>query len=85
MDASNGLKDEGALEEKNNPAIPAPGDGPDSGGYSPKLSDENKQIADLLTELITTRKTWGFGQYFFVPAQCLGPLREPQTALSDLL
>jgi putative transposase len=36
--------------------------------YSPKLSDENKQIADLLIELTTTRKTWGFGLGFFACA-----------------
>ncbi|WP_156178101.1 IS3 family transposase [Puniceibacterium sp. IMCC21224] len=29
--------------------------------YSPLLSDENEQIADLLVGLTDTRKTWGFG------------------------
>ena len=29
--------------------------------YSPKLKDENEEIADLLVELTDARKTWGFG------------------------
>ena len=29
--------------------------------YSPKLDDENEQIADLLLGLTTAKKTWGFG------------------------
>jgi len=29
--------------------------------YSPLLSDENEQIADLLVGLTEARKTWGFG------------------------
>ena len=32
--------------------------------YSPKLSDENEQIADLLIGLTTAKKTWGFGLCF---------------------
>jgi len=32
--------------------------------YSPLLSDENEQIADLLTGLTDARKTWGFGLCF---------------------
>ena len=28
--------------------------------YSPKLDDENKQIADLLLGLTTAKKTWGW-------------------------
>lgn len=32
--------------------------------YSPLLSDENAQIADLLVGLTTARKTWGFGRCF---------------------
>jgi putative transposase len=32
--------------------------------YSPKLRDENEQIADLLIGLTTARKTWGFGLCF---------------------
>jgi len=32
--------------------------------YSPLLSDENAQIADLLVGLTTARKTWGFGLCF---------------------
>lgn len=32
--------------------------------YSPLLSDENAQIADLLTGLTDARKTWGFGLCF---------------------
>jgi len=28
--------------------------------YSPKLCDENEEIADLLTGLTEARKTWGF-------------------------
>lgn len=32
--------------------------------YSPKLDDENAQIADLLVGLTTARKTWGFGLCF---------------------
>ncbi len=32
--------------------------------YSPQLSDENEQIADLLTGLTDARKTWGFGLCF---------------------
>ncbi|SLN69482.1 hypothetical protein AQS8620_03283 [Aquimixticola soesokkakensis] len=29
--------------------------------YSPKLDDENEQIADLLLGLTNAKKTWGFG------------------------
>ena len=29
--------------------------------YSPLLSDENEQIADLLVGLTDARNTWGFG------------------------
>jgi putative transposase len=29
--------------------------------YSPKLDNENEQIADLLLGLTKPRKTWGFG------------------------
>jgi len=29
--------------------------------YSPKLRDENEEIADLLVGLTEARKTWGFG------------------------
>ena len=32
--------------------------------YSPLLSDENEEIADLLVGLTTARKTWGFGLCF---------------------
>jgi putative transposase len=32
--------------------------------YSPKLDDENEQIADLLLGLTTAKKTWGFGLCF---------------------
>ncbi|WP_152610572.1 IS3 family transposase [Leisingera sp. ANG-DT] len=32
--------------------------------YSPKLNEENEQIADLLLGLTTARKTWGFGLSF---------------------
>ncbi len=32
--------------------------------YSPKLSDENEEIADLLVGLTDARKTWGFGLCF---------------------
>ena len=32
--------------------------------YSPKLRDENAQIADLLVGLTDARKTWGFGLCF---------------------
>ena len=32
--------------------------------YSPLLSDENEQIADLLVGLTKARKTWGFGLCF---------------------
>ena len=32
--------------------------------YSPKLQDENAQIADLLAGLTEARKTWGFGPCF---------------------
>ena len=32
--------------------------------YSPLLSDENDQIADLLVGLTEARKTWGFGLCF---------------------
>lgn len=32
--------------------------------YSPKLKDENEEIADLLTGLTGARKTWGFGLCF---------------------
>ena len=32
--------------------------------YSPKLKDENEEIADLLVELTDARKRWGFGLCF---------------------
>ena len=32
--------------------------------YSPLLSDENEEIADLLVGLTDTRKNWGFGLCF---------------------
>src|SRR6056297_1126336 len=32
--------------------------------YSPKLDDENEQIADLLLGLTTAKQTWGFGLCF---------------------
>ena len=32
--------------------------------YSPKLQDENEEIADLLVGLTDARKTWGFGLCF---------------------
>ena len=32
--------------------------------YSPKLSDENERIADLLVGLTQAKKTWGFGLCF---------------------
>ena len=32
--------------------------------YSPLLSDENEEIADLLIGLTDARKTWGFGLCF---------------------
>ena len=32
--------------------------------YSPKLKDENEEIADLLVGLTDARKTWGFGLCF---------------------
>ena len=53
--------------------------------YSPKLQDENEQIADLLVGLTEARKTWGFGAMLFAPAQCPGPFMEPQKGLPDLL
>ena len=53
--------------------------------YSPLLSDENEQIADLLVGLTAARKTWGFGAMLFAPAQCPRPFMEPQKGLPDLL
>ena len=32
--------------------------------YSPLLSDENEEIADLLVGLTNAKKTWGFGLCF---------------------
>ncbi len=32
--------------------------------YSPKIDDENEQIADLLLGLVKAKKTWGFGLCF---------------------
>ena len=32
--------------------------------YSPRLKDENEEIADLLVGLTDARKTWGFGLCF---------------------
>ena len=32
--------------------------------YSPKLRDENEEIADLLVGLTNAKKTWGFGLCF---------------------
>ena len=32
--------------------------------YSPKLDDENEQIADLLLGLTKAKKSWGFGLCF---------------------
>lgn len=32
--------------------------------YSPRLDDENEQIADLLLGLTKVKKTWGFGLCF---------------------
>jgi len=32
--------------------------------YSPKLDEENEQIADLLLGLTAPKKTWGFGLCF---------------------
>ena len=32
--------------------------------YSPKLDDENEQIADLLLGLTRAKKSWGFGLCF---------------------
>jgi putative transposase len=42
--------------------------------YSPKLNDENEQIADLLIGLTKARKTWGFGLCFLYlrNVQCHG-------------
>ena len=40
--------------------------------YSPKLCDENGQIAELLVDLTTARKTWGFGLCFLYLRNVLG-------------
>ena len=45
--------------------------------YSPLLSDENEEIADLLVGLTTARKTWGFEHMFPASTQCAGPSVEP--------
>ena len=39
--------------------------------YSPKLKDENEEIADLLVGLTEARKTWGSGDVFciFAPSR----------------
>ena len=36
--------------------------------YSPKLNNENEQIADLLIGLTRAKKTWGFGLCFLYRA-----------------
>ncbi len=36
--------------------------------YSPKLKDENEEIADLLVGLTDARKTWGLGCAFCICA-----------------
>jgi putative transposase len=42
--------------------------------YSPKLRDENEEIADLLVGLTEARKTWGFGLCFLHPRNVQGRL-----------
>ena len=49
--------------------------------YSPKLSDENKRIADLLAGLTQAHKTWGGWPVLPVSAQCARAWLEPQTGL----
>ena len=53
--------------------------------YSPKLRDENEEIADLLTGLTEARKTWGFWLVFSASTQRQGASMEPQKGLSHLL
>ena len=53
--------------------------------YSPKLRDENEEIADLLVGLTEARKTWGIWAMFSTPSQCPRPFMEPQKSLPDLL
>jgi len=33
--------------------------------YQPRLADENAEIADLLLQLTTTHRNWGFGMCFY--------------------
>ena len=42
--------------------------------YSPKLRDENEEIADLLVGLTEARKTWGFGLCFLLLRNVQGHL-----------
>ena len=53
--------------------------------YSPKLRDENAQIADLLVGLTASQKNLGVWAMFSAPAQCPGSFVEPQKGLPDLL
>ena len=53
--------------------------------YSPKLRDENEEIADLLVGLTASQKNLGVWAMFSAPSQCPGPFMEPQKGLADLL
>ena len=53
--------------------------------YSPKLRDENEEIAGLLVGLTEARRTWGVWAMFSAPSQCPIPFMEPQKGLPDLL
>ena len=53
--------------------------------YSPKLRDENAQIADLLVGLTASQKNLGVWAMFSAPSQCSGPFMELQKSLPDLL
>ena len=48
--------------------------------YSPLLSDENEEIADLLVGLTTAQKTWGFGLCFLRNAQAIRGTTSGSTA-----
>ena len=53
--------------------------------YSPKLRDENEEIADLLVGLTASQKNLGVLAMFSAPSQCPTPFMEPQKGLPDLL
>ena len=53
--------------------------------YSPKLRDENEEIADLLVALTASQKDLGVWAMLFAPAQSSGPFMEPQARLPHLL